>query len=559
MAPKAKVNAKAKTKLDAKTKASSTSGTAGAQSQRSLPSARDAEAIAKEVLRLSQIGDYAAILRVLGDPVTSSDGLNSSGGAAARKAFLRISMLIHPDKLPGFSDATRAFQALVQAFDRTQTGPPAAAGEPLKQKALTRSNEGCFRTEVQCPRCKVAWGAPCEGNPPYYYNFMMQGLRCFTCSTCLTSFGCYSAVHLCPCCRRPFEYWPEMYNQKVTCGHPDCRKQFGFLLHHVSEQALKAAKDQVRTEFEQRSKAVSSRNARADRAARRSGDVAVDQEASFVLGLRDVCPRCGLELESFEDGAQLQHLRNCNDGAAHESHQARQQQKAKSKEVAADKNKLQLSAASNAVWTFSGGRVGELHILDEAQLKQRCKLEGLPAGGDYVALVDRLAEKCAARGDPIGPAQETIPRRLDTLSNKKLAAVCAAHRLSGLGSREEQIEALNELLESEQAAKPKALTGRQARPKAVADRGSVLAIEDAPRRATPKSSGTSKSNGKPQNSFACRVVSAAKSKVNGKSAGKPKVAVTKAKRKTSSKSKPKAKTKASPQGKLDAKRRRGAK
>lgn len=39
-------------------------------------------------------------------------------------------MLIHPDKLPNFADATRAFQVLVTALDLTQAQIAGAAAAP---------------------------------------------------------------------------------------------------------------------------------------------------------------------------------------------------------------------------------------------------------------------------------------------------------------------------------------------------------------------------------------------------------------------------------------------
>lgn len=35
-----------------------------------------------------------------------------------RRAYHRLSLNVHPDKLPGVSEATRAFQTVVTAFER---------------------------------------------------------------------------------------------------------------------------------------------------------------------------------------------------------------------------------------------------------------------------------------------------------------------------------------------------------------------------------------------------------------------------------------------------------
>ena len=148
------------------------------------------------------------ILR-LADPSLSRD----SPTAVLRKAYLKMSLAIHPDRIGRtFKEATRSFQVLVTAFERL-TSPDAVPGGDDddddddgggrgkgkgKKKAapkIARSNAGCFRTAVHCPRCKQAWGEKVEGNPDWFYNVMMMGLKSFTCATCLCRFGCMSATH----------------------------------------------------------------------------------------------------------------------------------------------------------------------------------------------------------------------------------------------------------------------------------------------------------------------------------------------------------------------------
>ena len=34
-------------------------------------------------------------------------------------------------------------------------------------------------------------------------------------STCLLDFGCMTAIHKCPFCRKPFDYTPDDYHAKV--------------------------------------------------------------------------------------------------------------------------------------------------------------------------------------------------------------------------------------------------------------------------------------------------------------------------------------------------------
>lgn len=425
--------------------------------------------VVQEVLRRSALGDHTGVLKVLGDPVGPG-----CANAAVRKAFLRISVLIHPDKLAGCADATRAFQALVTAFDRTQKrGIPATTKVP-QHKALARSNENCYRTEVLCPRCKVPWGLPNEGNPPYYYNFMMEGLRTFTCATCLLSFGCLTAVHKCPCCKQVFEYSPDMFHQQVKCGNPGCKEKFGFKMFPASEAALNEARKKVVVELEQQARAEDLKSSRAQRAARRSGaplDLSSGPcaELAFTMGMRDTCPRCGLELEDMGDGDQLRHLRSCTNTAAHREHKQRVQAKAVAAKSTALKHQAQVSAASLAAFNMNGGHAEDLWMLDDEQLRKRCSLEGVSATGKRITLIDRLADKISKRQplDRKRPLADHMPKNLYAQSNDQLAAVCASHRVRGASTKEERLEALEALLMP--PAKPRL---------AIEGRGRVLAIED---------------------------------------------------------------------------------
>ena len=65
---------------------------------------------------------------------------------------------------------------------------------------------GCFKTTICCPRCVTPWGTPLDGLPDFTYNFMMQGLRGYSCSTCLLNFGCVSAIHKCPHCKADYDF-----------------------------------------------------------------------------------------------------------------------------------------------------------------------------------------------------------------------------------------------------------------------------------------------------------------------------------------------------------------
>ena len=138
-----------------------------------------------------------------------------------RGAYRRLCRLVHPDKLRGFDGATRAFQALVTALDRvTGSDLPVESEEADKGPGIERTNEGCVRTIVKCPRCEEPWGASKnEGLPDYSYNLLMTGLREYTCSTCLCEFGCVSATHSCRNCEAPFDYSPQDFHRKIKCSY----------------------------------------------------------------------------------------------------------------------------------------------------------------------------------------------------------------------------------------------------------------------------------------------------------------------------------------------------
>ena len=168
----------------------------------------DAEALAtrlaEQVLELAEGGDPEGVLSLLGQPISRSTPF-----AQQRKVYLNLARMIHPDKLPRYQQATKAFQALVRAFELlTSPEPPPEASASARAKAtaaISRSNERCFKTEVHCPRCKAPWGTADSGVQPFDYNFMMQGLKTYCCALCLCEFGCMTAEHRCPLCKKGFE------------------------------------------------------------------------------------------------------------------------------------------------------------------------------------------------------------------------------------------------------------------------------------------------------------------------------------------------------------------
>jgi len=95
-----------------------------------------------------------------------------------------------------------------------------------KHKEVVRSNEGCHKTRVNCPRCHMEWGRAELGLETAAYNLLMMGLKEYVCGRCACSFGCMTAEHKCPHCRKPFDYSPQDYHRKIVCGNAGCGKKF---------------------------------------------------------------------------------------------------------------------------------------------------------------------------------------------------------------------------------------------------------------------------------------------------------------------------------------------
>lgn len=278
---------------------SSSSTVGGAAATNS--SVNNAIMIAKKIIELAENYDDEGIINILNQPTDTRISRNSPI-AAMRKCYLKLSLLIHPDKLGrDFEHATKAFQALVVAFERlsspdavpTASASTTSANGKNKPLSINRSNEGCYRTIIKCPKCRVAWGDNIDGNPEYYYNFLMMGLKRFSCSTCLFSFGAMTALHYCPFCRHSVEYSPDDYHRKVICGNVKCKKPFGFYCYSTSDRVLNNLKHEVKEELERHIKAKESKLARQARVSSRYGTSTIDEELVFIKGLRDTCPRCG--------------------------------------------------------------------------------------------------------------------------------------------------------------------------------------------------------------------------------------------------------------------------
>jgi len=414
---------------------------------------QDARRAATRILELvaEDAWDEILSLGAPGKTLTSRSPLNDLRGA-----YRRLSRLVHPDKLRGFDGATRAFQALVTALDRvTNPEAPAVEGEAARGPAIERTNEGCRRTRVACPRCEEPWGvSKNEGLPDYAYNLLMTGLREYTCSTCLCEFGCVSATHACKKCAAPFDYSPQDFHREIKCG--ECGDEFGFWSYHVSARNMATAVAEARTAHERRAKSRLAKRRRADAAQRRGGDL-FDGERAFLNRLADHCPKCG---DFFGVGTSMDdrrtHLRACTDAAAHGAHAesradatARQRQRDDLDDAAA-------TAQARAVWEASGAQTSTLWMLPDAALVEMI-------GGDTDGLErdELIARAVASRdggrnlltnGSPRKAARRrltaaSLPANYATLAAAQLRGICAAHGFTPKGTTQAEIvhEIENEL------------------------------------------------------------------------------------------------------------------
>ena len=78
-----------------------------------------------------------------------------------RRAYLKLSQRIHPDKLPGCEHATAAFQALQAAFDRATR-----AGESGELSGVPKHDDGEEHVAEEESQ-PGAVGAPCAGGGSY--------------------------------------------------------------------------------------------------------------------------------------------------------------------------------------------------------------------------------------------------------------------------------------------------------------------------------------------------------------------------------------------------------
>ena len=408
------------------TSASSSSGGGGGGSSASSSGGGGGGGGAKAVIaRVNELaGDYGAILSLSGSAITAA-----SPTAAMRKAYLKLSLKIHPDKNGGTADAKQAFQHLVSAYERLSQPElyleeeAAAQTKGKKQKKIARSNHGCHVTKCSCPRCHMEWGKAELGLEDGAYNWFMMAVKEYSCGRCLLNFGCMTAEHRCPHCRKPFEYDPNDYHRAIECGNEKCQRKFGFWMFHVSERRELEIRREVKAQQEARLKEQEQKGGRAARAAGRRAMAApppppkgrgkaaaaggaaassalTEEEKAFVLGLLDECPRCGKSALAccgggFSEGAATAHLRRCTDAAKHAKHAQRKAAAAARAAAVEGSRNAQDDMMALKQWEFQGSQAGQLWMLGTRALIQQCELRGVSgweaAGDDKAALIALLA------------------------------------------------------------------------------------------------------------------------------------------------------------------------
>ena len=490
---------------------SSAGGGAGGATEGDEDSEALATRLAMQVLELSESGDPEGVLSVLGQTITRTTPF-----AQQRRAYLNLARIMHPDKLPRYQQATKAFQALVQAFE-TLTSPelpqPTAKAKAKAHTAISRSNQGCHKTKVFCPRCKSEWGTADSGVQPFDYNFMMQGLKTYCCALCLCEFGCMTAEHRCPLCHRAFEYHPQDYHRQVSCGNKKCSGSFGFWLHHVPPRVEDDLRAEAKQLQERRAKQREASAARAARSARKGAGAASEAErqrqaeALFCAALLDACPRCGFEPPPGTQRDELrEHLHGCTDKRAHAAHREAVRVAEAARERKAARQDAQAEAQNLAVWQFLGGDDSQAWLLTDTQVRKQCEERGLSSEGTKEELLARMVQhrneqklltdgRAGGAGPSGGPgggpsgggggggvSAASLPSNLHAMSLAQLRAVCAAHGVvpkSGASADEliRQLEAAayadEPMLLLEEKRKPAA-----GRAKAGAGRGKRKKVDD---------------------------------------------------------------------------------
>ena len=406
---------------------------------------------------LANEGDYIFILSLSGKIVKQT-----SSKAELRKAYLLLSTKVHPDKNPGSQSSKKAFQVLSNAFERIANPEKFDEdedddGKPAKKRQKTerfsRGNSGCYLTKIKCPRCRDNWN-PCDlGLEDSAYNFLMLGIKQYICGGCFLKFGCMTALHFCPHCRKSFDYDPDDYHNKITCGNIKCNKEFGFMMFKVSERREKEIRREVKEENEAQAKKRAQMKRRAERADKRVGTLTNEervQEQLFLLLLRDSCPRCGIELDRDKRKVEMEsakeHLNNCNNAKENAAFKKKMATLEKSKDNKKVKEELQEDVQAFKTWEHNGRQVGQLWLLNEATLRRECDKFNLSSVGHKVELITRLGRVIRDRERKMltmGPEhekqitydvtpihkvdEEDLPANLETLEREDIACVAASY------------------------------------------------------------------------------------------------------------------------------------
>lgn len=420
--------------------------------------------VAKQILEMQS--DYPSILSASGINVTTDSSV-----ATMRKAYLKLSLLIHPDKLQStFADATKAFQCLVNAYER-MSQPELFLEEDQeedKKKKVMRSNDGCHRTQVYCPRCTAEWGLPDSGVEQYDYNFMMMGLKTYNCALCLFDYGCMTAIHKCPFCRKEFEYHPDDYHRKIKCSNGKCDKPFGFFVFNISDRREKEYRQEIRVKREKILKEKEQLAERERRAqSRQSKTDPRGKEKLFVMNLLDKCPRCGEEVDEDGFNLRLDHLKGCTD----KGKIAAYAKQLKADEEAADAKKKQKEKEEEVQnvqsWEYLGGKTTEMWLLTETQLQKMCESYKLDASGSKDELIARIARHrnsldskrmlTQGEGGEEGPARKKIkitaqdlPSNYESMSVAQLKCVCASFGIAPNKSKSAIIAQLERLVHGDE-------------------------------------------------------------------------------------------------------------
>ena len=422
---------------------------------------------------VANAGDFVFILCLSGKFVKAT-----SSKAELRKAYFILSSKVHPDKNSNSAISKQCFQTVLEAFERLANpekfeedddddDDEKPAKKRKKTERFTRGNGGCFPTVLKCPRCKDVWNTKNLGLEDAAYNFMMQGIKQYMCGGCFAKFGCMTAIHRCPHCRKSFEYDPDDYHRKITCGNSKCDKQFGFWMFKVSVAREQTIKKEVKLENEALAKTRAQQKRRGTRAGKRVGSQTNEErvrEQLFVLKLVDFCPKCGWELERHmnRDDA-TEHLQNCNDAKKIKEYS---QELAERKRLEDSRQKgveNQEEIMAYKTWEINGRQVGQLWMLSENIIIRECKKYSIGADDPKHILISKLGQEIRTRekrmitmggenakySHDITPIhkvdQEDLPLNMDSMDTEDLRCVAASYGLDYDDKNDVKIDILKKL------------------------------------------------------------------------------------------------------------------